>query len=69
MTRLSQHMGQQASGGGNHRGSIFRLIVGASLIRRDGREFSTWGDKKTASRDVKSGEIALERDTIVVAGT
>jgi hypothetical protein len=26
-TRLSQHKGPTASGGGNHRGSIFRLIV------------------------------------------
>src|ERR1700693_4471658 len=35
-TRLSQHKGQMASGGGNHRGSIFRLSIGAALIRRDG---------------------------------
>jgi hypothetical protein len=34
--RLSQHRGRLASGGGNHRGSIFRLIVGAALIRRTG---------------------------------
>lgn len=67
-TRLSQHKGQQASGGGNHRGSIFRLIVGASLIRRAGRGFSTWGDKKTATRDVRSGEIALEREVSLVIG-
>ena len=35
-TRLSQHKGQTTTGGGNHRGSIFRLLVGAALIRRDG---------------------------------
>jgi hypothetical protein len=28
-TRLSQHRGIQSTGGGNHRSSIFRLIVGA----------------------------------------
>jgi hypothetical protein len=29
--RLSQHKGQEGSGGGNHRGSIFRLLVGSTL--------------------------------------
>jgi hypothetical protein len=29
--RLSTHRGSSRSGGGNHRGSIFRLIVGAAL--------------------------------------
>src|SRR4051812_9373742 len=36
--RLAQHRGQQSGsnpGGGNHRGSIFRLHVGAALLRRD----------------------------------
>jgi hypothetical protein len=32
--RLSQHRGVVRSGGGNHRGSIFRLIVGTALIER-----------------------------------
>ena len=41
-TRLSQHKGQPNSGSGNHRGSIFRLIIGAALIARGGRELSTW---------------------------
>ena len=35
-TRLSQHRGQEKSGGGNHRGSIFRLIVGATISVRHG---------------------------------
>ncbi len=43
-TRLSQHRGQTLSGGGNHRGSIFRLIVGTALIKRDGLQFPTWGE-------------------------
>ena len=30
--RLSQHRGVAKSGGGNHRGSIFRLLVGAALM-------------------------------------
>lgn len=32
--RLSQHRGAARSGGGNHRGSIFRLLVGVALSER-----------------------------------
>jgi hypothetical protein len=67
-TRLSQHLGQPSTGGGNHRGSIFRLIVGAALIRRDGLEFPTWGNGNTAQRAVREGELALERDVSCVIG-
>lgn len=59
-TRLSQHKGQPGTGGGNHRGSIFRLIVGAALVSRDGLAFPTWGNGNSASREVRSGELALE---------
>ncbi len=34
--RLSQHRGNSRSGLGNHRGSIFRLIVGTALASRNG---------------------------------
>jgi hypothetical protein len=44
--RLSNHKGYAASGGGNHRGSIFRLIVGTALLCRDNQSCSSWGDKK-----------------------
>jgi len=60
-TRLSQHKGQAKTGGGNHRGSIFRLIVGAALMNREKLDFPTWSDGNTANRDVRSGELALER--------
>ena len=33
--RLSQHRGTISPVGGNHRGSIFRLLVGEALMRRD----------------------------------
>lgn len=59
-TRLSQHKGQSGTGSGNHRGSIFRLIVGAALCDRDGHTYLTWGKGNTASRDVRTGERALE---------
>ena len=38
-SRLSQHRGPTKSGGGNHRGSIFRLIVGTSVMARNGLIF------------------------------
>ncbi len=59
--RLSQHRGQARSGGGNHRGSIFRLIVGAALITRDGHQHPNWGRGSSAPRGVRDGERFLER--------
>jgi len=50
-TRLYQHKGQEKTGGGNHRGSIFRLIVGTALTGKSGQEFPTWGQGNTESAD------------------
>ena len=61
-TRLSQHKGQPSTGGGNHRGSIFRLIVGAALAKRNGYDFPTWGEGNTAKGNVRKNELALERE-------
>ena len=61
-TRLSQHRGQVQSGVGNHRGSIFRLIVGTALIARDGHVCATWGVGNSASSEIRAGEIAVERE-------
>jgi hypothetical protein len=58
---LSQHKGQPGTSGGNHRGSIFRLIVGAALMKRDHLDFPTWGKGNTADRNVRSGEHDLEQ--------
>ena len=44
--RLSQHRGVSSTGGGNHRGSIFRLLVGEALLRRAGTDCSSWGRKQ-----------------------
>jgi hypothetical protein len=42
--RLAQHRGVADGGGGNHRGSIFRLVVGAALKQRDAlAEPKSWG--------------------------
>lgn len=67
-TRLAQHKGQLNTGGGNHRGSIFRLLVGTALIGRHGYDFPTWDVGNNASGDVRKGELALERDVSRVIG-
>jgi hypothetical protein len=68
-TRLSQHRGQAQSGGGNHRGSIFRLIVGRALMERDGHACASWNVGNTASSDTRAGELALEREVSGAIGT
>jgi hypothetical protein len=64
--RLSQHRGNVGGGrpgGGNHRGSIFRLHVGQCLLARDDDPYGvlgTWGDKATAATSVRHGEYPHE---------
>ena len=50
---LVSAQGSGGSGGGNHRGTIFRLLVGAAVIGRDQHDLPTWGDKKKSRKDVK----------------
>ena len=66
--RLYQHKGVTSSGGGNHRGSIFRRIVGAALIERDGLDYPSWGKGDTAPREVRKLEQPLERTVSTVIG-
>jgi hypothetical protein len=65
--RLSQHKGQAKSGGGNHRGSIFRLLVGAALLK-DGADCPTWGRGSSAPKDVRLREQPFEKDVSRVIG-
>ena len=60
--RLSQHKGQKASGGGNHRGSIFRLLVGSTLLKTPGAACPTWGIKNSAPHDVRILEQPFEQE-------
>ena len=56
--RLSQHKGSEKSGGGNHRGSIFRLLVGTSL---DGEhQYPAWKEK-SVQPDIRVTELPLEQ--------
>ena len=67
-TRLKQHKGVTRSGGGNHRGSIFRKIVGAALIARDNLDYPSWGKGDTAPREVRKREQPLEKIVSKVIG-
>src|SRR5205814_4997383 len=64
--RLSQHRGTAAAlGGGNHRGSIFRLHVGTALLASRPGQFAmasgTWGKGSTADHLTRAGELDLEQ--------
>jgi hypothetical protein len=62
LNRQSQHRGVTRSGAGNHRGSIFRLIVGVSIIHREGLDIPSWGvapDLGNASR-----RLGVDRETL-----
>jgi hypothetical protein len=59
--RLYAHRGSR-SGGGNHRGSIFRLHVGRAMLNRDGdTRYPYWGQNSSAGKAIKQSEDALER--------
>jgi hypothetical protein len=77
--RLSQHRGHAAGGHGNHRGSIFRLLVGTSIkAARASEEPRTWGigsdPGKAAERfgltreAVKQSELEMEESVSKVIG-
>lgn len=66
--RLSQHKGTQKSGGGNHRGSIFRLIIGTSTLRKFNVSHESWGRGSSAPREVRDREIELEKFTSAIIG-
>ena len=66
--RLSQHRGVASHGGGNHRGSVFRKIVGAALIERSEYDHPNWGRGNSAPKEVTESERPLERKVSDVVG-
>ena len=58
--RLAQHRGQERSGGGNHRGSIFRLLVGSTLVSARDAACTTWGVGSKAAGDIRKNEEGTE---------
>ncbi|MBE8191526.1 MAG: hypothetical protein HAW64_04835, partial [Alphaproteobacteria bacterium] len=66
--RLSQHKGVASTGGGNHRGSVFRKLVGTAILSSTNSECETWHIKKTASREIRQAEQPLEKKVSGVMG-
>lgn len=65
--RLRTHRGG-VDLGGNHRGSIFRLHVGKSLIAKEKLDYPTWGVGQNATREIKDNEKLLEAKVSEVIG-
>lgn len=64
--RLRTHRGTldgKRAGGGNHRGSIFRLHVGTAILRKEGLEeqYATWGIESSAKRKIRDLEYHIEK--------
>ncbi len=59
--RLSQHRGPAKTGVGNHRGSIFRLLVGTALAAANGIMAPTWGQCSSAPKPIREKEMRLEK--------
>lgn len=59
--RLKTHLGTR-SGGGNHRGSIFRRHIGAALLARDGMHIPTWGIGSSAPQILRTNLTLQEAE-------
>ena len=66
--RLAQHRGRAAEPGGNHRGSIFRLLIGGARQRSGFPHCPTWGVGKAPSRDIVEAERPLEAHVSEIIG-
>jgi hypothetical protein len=66
--RLSRHKGIAKTGGGNHRGSIFRLLVGKALINKHGFKFDSWGKGNKAPPGTTKLEKPLEIEVSKIIG-
>ena len=62
--RLRTHRGTHA-GGGNHRGSIFRLHVGAALLARDDASLPSWGVGTSRSAALRESPSALQAEALL----
>jgi hypothetical protein len=64
--RLSQHQGVRSTGRGNHRGSIFRHLVGTAIMHRNSlSEPQSWGVGNDPGFAARS--LGLTRDQVVMS--
>lgn len=68
--RLSQHRGTTSPRGGNHRGSIFRLLSGEALMNRDPTlAEASWGCGSSTTREIRQHEREHEARVSDYLGT
>jgi len=60
-SRLRQHRGSASSDGGNHRGSVFRKLVGSALINRRDMVCESWSKGKNTAKELRLLECESER--------
>jgi len=66
--RLCAHRGPAKTGGGNHRGSIFRLLVGTAVMDVNNIVCSTWGKGSSAPADIREKEHSMEEQVSQTIG-
>ena len=71
--RLRTHRGTKRGkrvGGGNHRGSIFRLHVGTAILKKEQLEkkYKAWGNGSSASSDIRNQEHPIEQKVSAYIG-
>ena len=61
--RLRAHRGPISTGGGNHRGSIFRLHVGSAILMKEGirDSYPDWGVGSSAPKEIREQEATIEK--------
>ena len=64
--RLSQHRGTKGKGG-NHRGSIFRKLIGYSILGKH-QDCLTWGEESSASSGIRHAEEHIEQEVSAIVG-
>jgi hypothetical protein len=63
-SRLSAHRGTRSSGGGGHRASIFRLLVGVAIRNRDRRQDPvSWGRER--SPGIAARKLGVTREALL----
>jgi hypothetical protein len=62
-SRLAQHRGTSRQPGGNHRGSIFRKIVGEAVAQRDGLNVRSWGHGNSAG--AAAAHFGVPRESLI----
>ena len=65
--RLREHKGNK-SGGGNHRNSVFRKLVGHTLLAKNKQKCNSWGVGRPKSRDIPPAEPPIEKSVTEILG-